>query len=468
MANPVAKGKAVVKGAKKAAELLSGKIDDAVSKFDKLYHGGGNPFWDRKWLESNYGDDIRPEDYRFIVQPDGSGDLPGGVSLTPSRDEAQRYADLAKSKGLGPGAVGEFSVTGKIHPNYYDAVDEAEAKGLDVVDYLKSNYAGVYSPDWDEVRVFDPSSISQYAPPQPSELLGGTTAERMARAAEQGYDLSRPVYHSTATDFDAFDPDRAIGTQFWSTTDKAAAEAGDVGAQGRGVIKEMYHRIQNPAGWDEYDKYSIDELIARGYDGLALPDANGHITYNAFSPNQYRDVKADFNPANRDSPNLLASLAIPVAAGLAGTAALAPQEAEAGIVANDPQYQQDAMEAYSAAQGFAQRRASKADHWKALRQEVIDLANSVGDFTSNTVFPALDKPLQGYMGLSAVAGQLARGNGIQDALQLGAAVASQPTDQTAYQYGQTVTDTLSPYLPNEVAAGAGALTNAGVLLGSPL
>ncbi len=163
--------------------------------------------------------------------------------------------------------------------------------------------------------------------------LGGTQAERMARAASQDFDLSRPVYHSTATDFDAFDPDRAIGTQFWSTTDKAAAEAGEVGAQGQGVIKEMYHRIKNPAGWAEYDKYGIDELKRMGYDGVALPEGE-HVTYIAFEPNQYRDVNADFNPEYRDSPNLLASVAgaMPYAGATAAllAGATGSQEAEAG------------------------------------------------------------------------------------------------------------------------------------------
>lgn len=147
-------------------------------------------------------------------------------------------------------------------------------------------------------------------------------ASRMRRAKEMGFDTSRPVYHGTDTNFRSFDPDRAIGTQFWSTTDKAAIEAGEVGAAGRGVIKELYHRIKNPAGWNEYDKFSTDELIARGYDGLALPDPNGHVTYVAFEPNQYRDVRARFDPAKKDSRNLMSGYANPSPAFLYGE----PQE----------------------------------------------------------------------------------------------------------------------------------------------
>jgi len=118
-------------------------------------------------------------------------------------------------------------------------------------------------------------------------------------------------------------------------------------------------------------------------------------------------------------------------------------------------------------QDYDNRRAQKADYWRGIRQSVIDLANSVSDFTSNTAFPALDKPLQGYMGLAGTAGSLMAGNSFPDAIQQGAMIAQQPTDQTAYQYGQTVTDALTPYTPAPVAAGAGALTNAGILMTSP-
>ena len=147
-------------------------------------------------------------------------------------------------------------------------------------------------------------------------LLNMDKSSRMARAKEQGFDTDKKVYHGTADDFDAFDPDRSIGTQFWSTTNKAEIESGDVGAQGSGVIKEMYHRIKNPAGWEEYDKFGIDELIREGYDGLKLPDGKGDYTYVAFDPSQYRSVDAAFDPAKISSSNLLASN--PVATTSAG------------------------------------------------------------------------------------------------------------------------------------------------------
>ena len=165
---------------------------------------------------------------------------------------------------------------------------------------------------------FVPGAAGVRAAKKSADALDMSQAARMQRAAEQGFDVNTPVYHGTAVDFKAFDPDRSFGSQFWSTTDRSAVEAGEVGAAGRGVIKEMFQRIKNPAGWAEYDKYSTGELIAKGYDGLALPDADGQITYVAFDPSQYRDVKAAFDPSKRGSANLMAG----VAGGAIGLSAL--------------------------------------------------------------------------------------------------------------------------------------------------
>tara|TARA_R100000541_G_scaffold2533_1_gene9055 strand:+ start:435 stop:2024 length:1590 start_codon:yes stop_codon:yes gene_type:complete len=167
-------------------------------------------------------------------------------------------------------------------------------------------------------------------------LLDMDKPSRMARAKEQGFDTDKKVYHGTADDFDAFDPDRSIGTQFWSTTNKAEIESGDVGAQGSGVIKEMYHRIKNPAGWEEYDKFGIDELIREGYDGLKLPHGKGDYTYVAFDPSQYRSVDAAFDPAKTSSSNLLASNPVATAAAGAGglLAMTGSEDSEAGVVSS--------------------------------------------------------------------------------------------------------------------------------------
>lgn len=150
-----------------------------------------------------------------------------------------------------------------------------------------------------------------------------------------------------------------------------------------------------------------------------------------------------------------------VATGALG--AMTPQDAQAY---ND--YIRDEMEARTAAGKFAQMRGSKAGYWEARRQELLDMVNGLGEMANNVVLPALDKPLQGYLGLAGTAGALAQGQGLQQALMQGASIARQPSEQTTYNMGGAVTDTLSPYTTPEAAAAAGALTNAGIQMLSPI
>lgn len=96
------------------------------------------------------------------------------------------------------------------------------------------------------------------------------------------------------------------------------------------------------------------------------------------------------------------------------------------------------------------------------------MVSGLGEMANNVVLPALDKPLQGYLGLTGAMGALASGQGFEQALMQGANMARQPSDQTTYQLGGTVTDTLSPYVPDEAAAAAGTLVHTGLLMGSPL
>ncbi len=160
-------------------------------------------------------------------------------------------------------------------------------------------------------------------------------------------------------------------------------------------------------------------------------------------------------------------------AALGGAAALQSPEVQSFVTQPviDPSYEayiRDEMEARTAADKFAQMRGSKAGYWEARRQELLDMVNGLGEMANNVVLPALDKPLQGYLGLAGTAGALAQGQGLQQALMQGANIARQPSEQTTYNMGGAVTDTLSPYTTPEAAAAAGALTNAGIQMLSPI
>ena len=113
------------------------------------------------------------------------------------------------------------------------------------------------------------------------------------------------VYHGTDKQFTSFDPEKSIGGQHWFTSDKSAIEAGEVGAQGKGIIMETYLNIEKPAGWAEYDKFTIDELLGRGYDGLILPESDGTATYVAYSPEQIKSATGNRGTFDAGERNIL-------------------------------------------------------------------------------------------------------------------------------------------------------------------
>lgn len=103
----------------------------------------------------------------------------------------------------------------------------------------------------------------------------------------QLFESERPVkrlkvYHSTDTKFDQFSLDHAWDG-FWFTDNLQALKNREVGAAGGKYIMARYITLKNPAGWDEYEKYSVGELMSQGYDGVILPD-DGRTDYLVFQP----------------------------------------------------------------------------------------------------------------------------------------------------------------------------------------
>jgi len=94
------------------------------------------------------------------------------------------------------------------------------------------------------------------------------------------------VYHGTsAKSIAAFDKDKTQDSLFWFTSDKAKIESGESGAAGASSILPVYLSAKKLAGWREYDRLTIDQMIAEGYDGIKLDD-----DYVMFSPAQIKSV----------------------------------------------------------------------------------------------------------------------------------------------------------------------------------
>jgi hypothetical protein len=112
------------------------------------------------------------------------------------------------------------------------------------------------------------------------------------------------VYHGTDKKFSRFNPKKGAQQIIWFTSDRAAVEARDVGAQGHGVTMQLYAKIEHPAGWAEYEKLGLAELEARGYDGAILPNQDGTITGFVFEPTQLKSAVRNSGGFDSSNPNI--------------------------------------------------------------------------------------------------------------------------------------------------------------------
>jgi len=137
---------------------------------------------------------------------------------------------------------------------------------------------------------------------------------RQLRAQEMGFDTDQVLYHGTTADIKDFKDGHAAQrvqgvylTKDTKVSDKyTKAEGVKVGA-----VYPTYVSMSNPATREILDEigYGLDgsamkeELISRGYDGVVDDLMNEVIVFN---PNQIRSVNAAFDPAYRESANILA------------------------------------------------------------------------------------------------------------------------------------------------------------------
>ncbi len=106
------------------------------------------------------------------------------------------------------------------------------------------------------------------------------------------------VYHGTGKKFKKFNIKKGNQPIIWFTSDRNSVEAGEVGAQGKGHIMDLYVTIKNPAGWKEYGNLGLGQLRDRGFDGVILPDDDGTFTGFIFNANQ---IKSVFNDGSWDA-----------------------------------------------------------------------------------------------------------------------------------------------------------------------
>ncbi|MFI5014540.1 MAG: hypothetical protein ACHQAY_19575 [Hyphomicrobiales bacterium] len=169
-------------------------------------------------------------------------------------------------------------------------------------------------------------------------------AAKWARAREMGFQTDMPLYHGTASDISAFDPAKLgsnTGTALaklgvWSTRapELAGVFAERAAARGSGSgqsILPLVHRADNPAQLTlkgSEHPLSVAETVRdafdRGHDAVWIKNFSTRSGPTQLlvvkNPNQLRSRFAKFDPAERDSPDLLAGLGA-LGVGAAGLAA---------------------------------------------------------------------------------------------------------------------------------------------------
>ena len=115
-----------------------------------------------------------------------------------------------------------------------------------------------------------------------TRIYHGTTAEAAAAIEANGFDVNKS----------------ADGTIWFTSNPKI----GEVAATGSGAVVERAFAESDLklGGWEESDKYSTDELIAMGYDGLKLED-DGETTFQIFKPEKLKRVPVEFNQSATQS-----------------------------------------------------------------------------------------------------------------------------------------------------------------------
>jgi len=92
------------------------------------------------------------------------------------------------------------------------------------------------------------------------------------------------VYHGTNKKFSKFNTKLATQGIIWFTDNIDSIKSGEHGGMGNQIIMTRFITINKPAGWEEYEKYTLGQLRGMGYDGVILPD--GDVTnYFVFSNN---------------------------------------------------------------------------------------------------------------------------------------------------------------------------------------
>jgi hypothetical protein len=124
-----------------------------------------------------------------------------------------------------------------------------------------------FSPDQIKSAISDPSFAGLLDEPAQSveKIYHGTSPQAAKQIEKAGFDITKSADGSV-----------------WFTNNP---DIGEVSATGKGAVVERLADINKLklGGWEETDKFSTNELIQKGFDGLRLVDGDT-VTYQIFNP----------------------------------------------------------------------------------------------------------------------------------------------------------------------------------------
>jgi hypothetical protein len=120
-------------------------------------------------------------------------------------------------------------------------------------------------------------------------IRGGEPYTGVVDNIPSGSSYKGKVYHSTDKDFTEFDLNESADGTAWFVSDRNTFDVEGSAAQaatGRGKVIEADVELNKVAGWEEMDRYMIDQLIDMGYDGAVL---DGDV--QVFVPSAIKSIK---------------------------------------------------------------------------------------------------------------------------------------------------------------------------------
>lgn len=187
----------------------------------------------------------------------------------------------------------------------YDSIKPTNTKHLRQF-YIDNNidYSIVENPfGWSKAKMmvlFNMNKIKKVQKVKPKDnIVKYDLHENKQKLNENKY----IVYHSTNNFFNSFDLKRTPGNIAYFTDSLDAIKNKTTGAAGYKYIIQAEITINNPAGWDEYDKLTLSQIEDRGYDGIILPDTDS-TTYIVLNKKQIKKFKRLTENVNKQNPTI--------------------------------------------------------------------------------------------------------------------------------------------------------------------